>query len=160
MRITWLLVRHYAENSPIWIAHERYVFSPPLLRPILEVSQDSQQGRGHQKHWPGQEESLLGELEAGRRTNGPAAGGRGWDILKPLHQLDLLHGGGAQHLIIISGRCLCSGGQRHQRRGEEDSLSTFLNHFYFLSCNHFCLCQLGSVLDKDPYGLKALVMFQ
>ena len=33
---------------------------------------------------------------------------------KPLHQLDLLHGGGAQQLIIISGRCLCSEGQRNQ----------------------------------------------
>ena len=96
----------------------------------------------------------------GGRKESQRAGGRGWDSLKPLHQLDLLHGGGAQHLIIISGRCLCSGGQCHQRRGEEDSLSSFLNHFYFLSCNHFCLCQLGSVLDKDPYGLKALVMFQ
>ena len=32
---------------------------------------------------------------------------------KPLHKLDLLHGGGAQQLIIISGRCLCSEGQRH-----------------------------------------------
>ena len=60
------------------------------------------------------------------------------DQFKPLHQLDLLHGGGVQQLIIISGgvqqgepwrrrptnkqqptiiiygRCLCSEGQRNQ----------------------------------------------
>ena len=53
------------------------------------------------------------------------AGGRGGrlDQFKPLHQLDLLHGGVVQQLIInsgvvqqliIFGRCLCSEGQRNQ----------------------------------------------
>ena len=33
--------------------------------------------------------------------------------IKPLHQLDLLHGGVAKQQIII-GRCLCSENQRNQ----------------------------------------------
>ena len=43
---------------------------------------------------------------------GRRLGGEAWPV-QTTPPTNLLHGGDAQQLIIISGRCLCSEGQRH-----------------------------------------------